>query len=383
MRIGIDARFLTHPQAGGFKAYTQNLIASLAEVDAANEYILYVDRPPSGVSLPACNFQFRVVSGTKPLVGMPWREQIGLARQASQDRLDLWHSLCLTAPLRLPCRSVVTVHDMIWAGAQAYGRAKKAAGKRSLMDRYFRYVIPRAARRADAVITVSQAAKESIVAEMGMSPERIFVTPEAAGSHFRPLPEDAARAAVARDHGLVGGYVLALGAADPRKNVAGLVQAYAALPSDLQEQYPLAIIWSSSALVDGIAQQIAALGIADNVRSLHRVSDEALVQLYNAATLFVFPSFQEGFGLPVLEAMACGTPVVASDNSSIPEVAGQAAVLVPASDTQALTAALARVLTDARLQRQMKTDGLAQAALFSWERCARETIALYSRLGKS
>lgn len=383
MRIGIDARFLTHPQAGGFKAYTENLIAALGRVDTENEYILYVDRPPLGVSPPGPNFRIEVASGETPLLGMPWREQVGLARRASRDRLDLWHSPCLTAPLRLSCRSVVTIHDTIWTGKSRYGRAQKKGGRlRDLLGWYFRLVPRWAALRADGVITVSQAAKDSIVTDVGVPAERIFVTLEAAGDHFRPVPEAEARAAVAREYGLAGGYVLALGSADPRKNVPALVRAYAALPRPLREQYPLAIVWASSVLADDLTREIEALGVGHCVKFIRRVPDEGLVRLYNAASLFVFPSLQEGFGLPVLEAMACGTPVVASDNSSIPEVAGQAALLVPATDVPALSDAISRVLTDERLRLQMKADGLAQAARFSWDRCARETAAVYQRLGR-
>ena len=136
MKIGIDARFLTHPQPGGFKTYTESLISALARVDMDNEYFLYTDRPYGGLidSLNNPNFHGRVVSGDLPVVGVPWREQVKLASYAKKDHVDLFHSPCLTAPLNLNCPLVVTVHDMIWAFPEKYSRSGSMSFKRRLME---------------------------------------------------------------------------------------------------------------------------------------------------------------------------------------------------------------------------------------------------------
>jgi glycosyltransferase involved in cell wall biosynthesis len=381
MRIGIDARFLTHPQAGGFKTYTKSLIAALAEIDSENEYLLYLDRAPDGrTQLPGSqNFSIRVVPGSTPLVGMLWREQIRLSRQAQSDRLNLLHSPSLTAPLRLACPSVVTIHDMIWYFPERFSNGKSVSGKRKLMERYYRSVPKVAARKAAAVITVSYAAKESIVQHLGISPDQIFVTHEAASCIYRQVSNQEALEGIRQKYNLTTGFVLAIGSADPRKNIKSLVQAYASLPKSLQERYHLAVVWTHTLLADELAQQVEALNLKDRVQFLQRVPDEDLVLLYNAATLFVFPSLYEGFGLPPLEAMACGTPVVATNNSSIPEIVGDAALLTEAEDVATMTELMAKVLDDDSLQRALIEKGLNQAAQFSWRKCGYKTLDTYKK----
>jgi len=381
MRIGIDARFLTHPQPGGFKTYTENLIASLARVDPENDYVLYLDRSPDpNAPLPRQpNFTVCVVPGTWPLLGMPWREQVGLARQAARDRLDLLHSPSLTAPFRLACPSVVTIHDMIWCFAERFSGRKPASSRRRLMDWYYRWTPKIAARKASAIITVSHASKDSIQRYLGVPSDRIFVTYEAASPIYRPVKDLGALAAIQRKYDLLPDSVLAIGSADPRKNIAMLVQAYARLPGELQARHMLAIVWTHRFLATSLEEQIAALGLRNRVRFLERVSDDDLLGLYNAAALFVFPSRYEGFGLPLLEAMACGTPVVAANNSSIPEIVGDAARLVDTESAPAIAAAITELLTNPTLRRTLVESGFKRAARFSWKQCARETIAVYRK----
>lgn len=381
MRIGVDARFLTHPQPGGFKTYSENLIAALTELDAVNEYLLYVDRRPAA-GLPLLdrpNVAVRVVAGTLPVVGMPWREQVGLAWQAARDRLDLLHAPSLTAPLFPGCPLVVTIHDMIWRFPEQFAQGK-AAGKRQLMQSYYRYAPAAAARRAAAVLTVSHAAKADIVAQLGLPPERVTVTHNGLKPIYRPIADRGPLVDLRRRYDLEMDFILAIGSADPRKNLVTLLHAYAALPAELRQRYQLAIVWTHQLLAAGLAEQAAALGIADRLRFLQRVSDADLALLYNAAGLFVFPSRYEGFGLPLLEAMACGVPVVAADNSSIPEIAGDAALLVPAQDAAAMSGAMAQVLNDVAVQEALIRRGVARAAHFSWARCARETHAVYEQV---
>jgi glycosyltransferase involved in cell wall biosynthesis len=382
MRIGIDARFLTHPQPGGFKTYTRNLIAALADIDAKNEYVLYIHRPADqDTPLPdQPNFTTCIVPGSLPLLGMPWREQVGLSRQAARDKLDLLHSPSLTAPLCLTCPSVVTIHDMIWFFPERFSKGSPSSGKRKLMGWYYRFMPHFAARRAAALLTVSQAAKESIVRHLGLPPSQIFVTHEAAGHIYRRVDDPEKIEALRQKHNLVSDFILAIGSADPRKNIATLVRAYALLPTFLQEQYQLAIVWTHHLLAADLAEQIEALDINSRLQLLERVSDEELVLLYNAASLFVFPSLYEGFGLPLLEAMACGTPVVAANNSSIPEIVGEAALLIEAEDTEAMAGTIARVLVDEILRTVLIEKGLKRAASFSWTKCARQTVAVYRRV---
>lgn len=380
MRIGIDARFLTHPQQGGFKTYTEHLVAALIQIDSANEYVLYIDRPPPAEdALPAApNVRVRVVPGTLPAVGMPWREQAGLALQAMRDRLDLFHAPCLTAPVGLFCPLVVTIHDTIWMHPDRFRPSTRRSGGRSLMRWYYRLLPAIAARRAAAIITVSHAAKADIVSALGLSPRQIAVTHEAAKPAFRPPASSEYAARQRARFELEPGYLLAMGSADPRKNLEGLLRAYAVLPESVRDCHPLAVVWTHRHLAGELATTADRLGITRHIVSLADVTDLELAALYAGAAAFVFPSRYEGFGLPPLEAMACGTPVVAANNSSIPEIVGDAALLTPTDDTAALATALRRLLDEPGLRRDLTERGLMRAAGFSWQRCAKETLEVYS-----
>jgi glycosyltransferase involved in cell wall biosynthesis len=372
MRVGIDARFLTHPQAGGFKTYTQHLVRAITALDRVNEYVLYVDRPPDAdrpVSRQP-NVRTRIVPAWIPRVGMVWREQVGLAAQASRDRLDLLHCLTLTSPLRIDCPVVLTLHDTLWRDLPLRLRP---------VDWYYRIVPRLAAARAASIITVSRFAHAEICLRLGVPADRVFVTPEAAGPAFARIEDQSRIDAVLARTGLRPGFVLALASADPRKNATTLVRAYAELPEGVRRRHPLVLVWSHRGLTPALLAEVTRLGLRSSVRFLFGVSESDLAVLYNAASMFAFPSLGEGFGLPLLEAMACGTPVVAVNASSVPEVAGDAALLCDGASPQALTAAMLRVLADDSLRAALIRRGLARAASFSWERCAQQTLACYAR----
>ena len=379
MKIGIDARFLTHPQKGGFKTYTENLVVAFACVDSRNEYILYLDRAPNqNTRLPQQpNFSYKVLKQL-PGIGMPWREQVDISLQTARDRIDLLHSPCLTAPITHACPLVITIHDMIWLFPRQYPRSGKSSLQWKLME-WYQLTIPRiASRRAAAIITVSQLSKEDIVRYLNVDPALIHVTHEAVSSFFQPVVTSEQSRSFRTKYGLDSKFILAIGSSDPRKNIAALVNAYALLPESLRAEYHLAIVWTASVLATSISKIIQDLGIDQFVHFLFQVPNEDLVVLYNEASLFVFPSLYEGFGLPVLEAMACGTPVIAANTSSIPEVAGDAALLVDARDTKGISNAMAQVLTDEKLASEMVEKGLRRNAMFSWEKCARETLVVYT-----
>ena len=261
MRIGIDARFLTHPQKGGFKTYTENLITALSEIDNLNSYFLYLDRSPAAdTKLPdKSNFVYRILPGGNTLMGMPWREQITLPRFAARDNLDLLHSPCLTAPLRLNCASVVTIHDMIWRFPSKFASGKSGLGKRKLMQWYYQVVPGLAARQATSVITVSQAARMDIIKFLNFPLNKITVTHEAPGKIFRKLDNPELFLRIRQKYSLTSDFILTIGSADPRKNIYTAVKAFASLPQELRDQYQLAIVWTHNRLATELANKIEAL----------------------------------------------------------------------------------------------------------------------------
>jgi glycosyltransferase involved in cell wall biosynthesis len=250
-----------------------------------------------------------------------------------------------------------------------------------MMAWYYRVVPKIAAQHAAAVITVSHAAKASIVEQLHLNQERIFVTHEAASPLYRRIDDPSDLEAVRQKYGLGHfPFILAIGSADPRKNIETLVRAFAALPDQLRAHFHLAIVWTHSLLAEDLARQIETLGIRDQVHFLKQVPDNDLVLLYNAASLFVFPSLYEGFGLPPLEAMACGTPIIAANNSSIPEIVGEATLLSEARDADAIMKLIMKVLTDDCLRQELIAKGLKRAATFSWEKCGLETLQVYQQV---
>ena len=215
MRIGIDARFLTHPQRGGFKTYSENLISAIAEVDKDNSYFLYLDRPPGQrTKLPKQpNFEFRVIPGEIPIFGMPCREQIGLPHFAAKDRLDLLHSPCLSAPLFLKCALSITIHDMIWFSYH-YSEKSTVSLKRMLMNWYY-YCIPQlAARKSSLILTVSQASKDRIIRELGVPSDKVVVTYEGTNQIFRRISDINQIRSVRMKYALTSSYILGIGSAD-------------------------------------------------------------------------------------------------------------------------------------------------------------------------
>jgi glycosyltransferase involved in cell wall biosynthesis len=238
------------------------------------------------------------------------------------------------------------------------------------------------ARRAARVIAVSAHTASDVVARLGVPPERVAVVPNAVGEEFRPEPDARVLAEFRAAKGLPERFVLFVGTLEPRKNVAGLLRAFARVAA-AEPEVPLVIAGGKGWLYDEIFALHKQLGLGDRVRFTGYAAAEELPRLYAAATVFVYPSFYEGFGLPPLEAMACGTPVVASNASSLPEVVGEAGLTVDPRDEGALAAALLLLLRDPDRRAALRAAGLARAAGFSWARTVRETRAVYESAGGS
>jgi glycosyltransferase involved in cell wall biosynthesis len=381
MKIGIDARFLSHTQAGGFKTYTENLVEALTVLDTQHEYVLYTDRKTMNLKRPLPrNFKVRVVSGVVSGMGMPLREQVLLPLCAWLDGVEVFHSPCLTAPLRLHCPLVVTMHDMIWHWPNRFASATLQSPKRRMQTSYYRTYPKWAAKRAQAIITVSQSAEMDLHKELHVPLSKLFVTLEAAPLHCHRVTDEAELARVREKFKLTPGYIMAIGSADPRKNILRLIDAYSKLSETMRQRFPLAIVWTHAFLSAEAAKWVEERNLVGQVRFLEWASNEDMYALYSMAGLFVFPSRYEGFGLPLLEAMVCGAPVAAANNSSIPEVAGDAAVMFDAEVTDEMTEVLAQVLSDEALRKDLVEKGYRRAKLFSWERCARETISVYDHM---
>jgi glycosyltransferase involved in cell wall biosynthesis len=319
---------------------------------------------PWGELLPAVTVPVNARSRAQWALG----EQTLLPRLAARERVDLVHSLASTAPLGGRFRRVVTVHDLI------YARFPEAHSR--LREQGMKLLVPWAARRSRRVIADSQSTRGDLIQLLGIRAERIDVVPLGLGSVRReiPPPESDTRARFELGDRRV---VLSLSAKRPHKNLGALIAALAEIPAD---ERPLLVLpgyptWHEQEL----RERAAAAGVAGDVRFLGWLTGAEIEGLWAIAEAFVFPSLYEGFGLPVLEAMARGVPVACSNASALPEVAGEAALLFDPHDERALASALRRLLSDGRLAEAMRARGLARVRDFTWERTARLTLSSYAR----
>ncbi len=369
--IYIDVSPAVHSRAG-LGRYAESLARALAHHEPRRFALFYNfaghPRPLTGLEqLPRRSVRL----GYKP-----WRMAVWLGQLAGVglDRLlpdaELYHATeHLLMPLhRVP--TVLTVHDLIFKLFPRYHKR--------LNYWFLNAAMPLFVRRADVIIAISQATRRDLMTHYGTPPEKITVVYEAAAPCFRPPAPEAVVTVRAR-YGLPERFLLTVGTIEPRKNLSRLLEALVRL----RQRYPdlhLVVVGSRGWLYQGFFQRIVELALQDVVHLPGYVPDADLPAVYGAAMLMVMPSLYEGFGLPVLEAMACGAPVVCSRAASLPEIGGEAARYFDPTDVEDMTQTLDQVLADAELRAAMATAGLEQAAQFSWDRVARETVAVYEKV---
>jgi glycosyltransferase involved in cell wall biosynthesis len=360
MRIAIDARLWTEPRSG-IGRYTRALTEQLLRLAPEEQWILYVDRSP-GPALAGA--EVRCLPWPQRLLWSLWHAPRDLRRRP----VDLFHGVTgFELPGRGPWTLVTTVHDLVPLRLPTLVPARHRWAVRCLLGG--------ALRRARRVIAVSETTRGEVLARYRLPPERVVVVPEAAAPHFVP-PSPAALAAARARYGLSRPYVLFVGFLEPKKNLGVLLDAVALLRR--------AGVWGDTELLvvgapgwgPNPVERAHALGLGAVVRFAGAVADAELPALYGGALAFAFPSLWEGFGLPALEAMASGAPVVASNRGALPEVTAGAALLVEPTP-RPLAAALEQLLTDPALRERLRQAGLGRAAQFSWERTARETLGVY------
>ena len=380
LRIGIDARLAAYRR--GMGNYIHSLLRELARLPTEHQFVLYVDGAEAAAAVPdGGRFSIRRLRpGLYPL----W-EQVLLPARAACDRLDVLHSPANTAPLCLPRRTrlVVTIHDVMYLLPRAQVPLPRTLYQR-LGRQYRRWVVPRVARRAGRIISDSACSKTDTLQRIAVRPEGISVIYLSPSPRFRRLTEQERSESLAAIPGVEPGRptIVHLGASDPRKNTERVLHAFAALKARASGEHQLVVAGLSPAAQIAFAKVADALAVRNDVRLLGFVAEDELVSLYNMAEMVVYPSLYEGFGLPVLEAMACGAPVITSNSSSIPEIAGDAALLVDPTDGEALAQAMIRLAGDEPLRRSLIARGTTQIAKFSWQRAARETLAVYEEVAQ-
>ena len=361
MIIGLNLLYLLPGVVGGTETYAAGLLQGLSRSDAPAEFVVFVNMESADWPLPDDPRFRRVVCPVRAISRMArYRyEQLRLPGRVRADGVELLHSLGYVAPLRLDCPSVVTIHDV---HNRTYGRLREWP-RRLVLD----HVVRRSARQAAAVIAVSRYMRQEIAREYGLAATAIDVVCEAPNPRLGGGPRPAGGGSIGE-----GPYLLAFAGVTPNKNLERLLGAFAVA----RERH-------------GIAQRLLLVGrLPASVRpeaeagvvATGYLEEPELARLLGNADALVFPSLYEGFGLPVLEAMAAGVPVICSDAAAIPEVAGDAAVYFDPRDVQAMASKIALVACDATLRADLSARGRARAAGFSWDRAARETLAIYRRV---
>jgi glycosyltransferase involved in cell wall biosynthesis len=369
MRIAIDARLWGEPRSG-IGRYTRALVEALLVAAPGDEWVLYTDRLPVPQTVLPAGPAVRCLPWPQRLLWTLW----ALPRDLRARPVDVFHGVTgFELPPRGRIGLVTTVHDLIPLRFPHLVPWRHRLAVRALLGG--------AVRRAAAVIAVSETTRTELLARYRLSPGRVRVIPEAAGPAFVPPPAGV-RAAVRARYALPGRYVLFVGLLEPKKNLRALLAAVARLRATGQLGDTTLVVagatgWGSEPPADAARR----LGLDGTVRFLGPVAEADLPGLYAEAEVFVFPSLWEGFGLPVLEAMATGTPVLASRRGALPEVTGEAALLVE-PEAGPLADALATLLGDGALRARLREAGLARAAAFSWARTAAETLAVYRAAGE-
>ncbi len=368
LHVGLNAHLLSLSRSyrgAGINSYIYHLLRHLGRIDSGDRYSVFLSER-SFVD-EQLRLHYTRWPTHRPIVRIVWEQLVQPIALLRAD-VDLLHAMAFVGPLAAPCPFVVTIYDLSFLHfPEAF---------RPWNRHYLQFLTTHSARRARRVIVISESTRCDVVKMLGVPEDRIDVAYCGVDEMFHPLPA----AEVSRfreERGLPERFILFLGTLEPRKNVQTLIRAYGAWRRAEPDIPRLVVAGGKGWYYDQIFAQVEELGLTGEIIFPGYVSQQDLPLWYNAAELFVYPSRFEGFGLPVLEAMACGVPVVTTNVASLPEVAGDAAWLVSPDDESQLIEAMRCVLNDPSLRQEMRARGLAQAAAFTWERTARQTAKTY------
>jgi glycosyltransferase involved in cell wall biosynthesis len=368
MKIAIDAHAIGRHLTGN-EVYVRSLLTGLAAVDRQSEYLAYVSVPGVETLIPP-SVAVKYVSNN-PFV----RLGLDLPRRVRADKPDVLH-VQFTGPLLSAVPQVVSVHDVSFLEHPEYFTWERCA--------QLRLTVRRTVQRAARVLTGSEFARESILRAYDVDPDKVVTIPIAANPIFRPLPRERAQREIRDRLKTEGPFILTVGDLQPRKNHIGLIQAFDALTQSYpQIRHKLVLAGKDTWFSPQIREAARKSRAADRIFFTGFVEDKDLLGLYNACDCFVFPSFYEGFGIPILEAMACGRAVACANTSSMPEVADGAGILFDPKSKSEIVRALADILLDSELRARMERLGLQRASQFTWNRTAERTMELYQNVAEA
>ncbi len=370
MRIAIDAHSVG-AKLGGNESYAVNLIEALAQIDSVNNYTLYVTTAAARDRFHQRwpNFQVHTTLPHTPLIRIP----LTLSAELRKHPVDVLH-VQFTAPPFCPCPVVVSVHDL------SFEHLPQTFLRRSRTQ--LRLTVRHSARRADKILTLSEHTRGDVIETYKIDPAKVIAIPLAAPPHFGPVADDRELQRVRHTYGIDGDYVLSVGSIQPRKNLVRLINAYASLRDAHRENsFPkLVIVGKKGWLYDETLRALEETGVRDSIVLTGYVPESDLPALYSGALCFVYPSYFEGFGLPPLEAMKCGAPVVVGNATSLPEVVGDAGLKVDPFDVSAIARAISELISNSELRRELSIKGQKRAEMFDWRNTAQQTLKVYEQV---
>jgi glycosyltransferase involved in cell wall biosynthesis len=370
LRIAIDAHSVG-AKLGGNESYALNLIEALAQIDRVNEYTLYVTTADAFERFHRRwpNFSVHNTLPHTPLIRIP----LTLSAELRKNPVDVLH-VQFTAPPFCPCPVVVSIHDL------SFEHLPQTFNRRSRTQ--LRLTVRHSARRAARILTLSEHTRRDVIATYGVDREMVTAIPLAAPLHFAPVTHDKELQRVRHTYGIDGDYVLSVGSIQPRKNLVRLIKAYAELRgARAGNKCPkLVIVGRCAWLYDETLRALEQTGVKDSVVLTGYVPESDLPALYSGALCFIYPSYFEGFGLPPLEAMKCGAPVIVGNATSLPEVVGDAALKVDPFDVTAIASSMDQLINNSELRNTLSAKGLARAKMFDWKDTAQRTLAVYEQV---
>jgi len=371
MKIGIDGRAAKWYRGTGIGTYTYQLINCLNKIDKINDYLLFM--PKDSKYKMHLNSNFNLTNISEGNCSSFW-DEVNIPNILRDKDIDLYHvpQNGVGLPVNKKCYSVITLHDVIPF------RMPETVSKRYM--KIFSESLPEIIKVSDGIITVSNYSKRDIIKTFNYPQDKIHVTYLASESIYKPLNKEISKMIIKRKYSIDENYILYVGGFSPRKNISGLIQAFSIFANKDNPNLKLVIAGKRGESYKNYLELTYKLKISDKVIFPGFIPTMDLPFLYNAASVFVYPSFYEGFGLPPIEAMACGIPIISSNITSMPEIIGTSGLLINPYNIEELSSAITNVLSDNVLAEKLSASGIKRSTEFSWEKTAAESLSFYNKI---
>ncbi|MEO5996808.1 MAG: glycosyltransferase family 1 protein [Chitinophagaceae bacterium] len=375
MKVGIEVQRLFRRKKHGMEIVALEIIHQLQKSEKPNEYILFVkDDEDKGCLEKSNNLTVNILANATYAI---W-EQLYLLKALLKTKPDILHCTANTAPLFCKTPLIITIHDVIYMESISFS----GSSYQNFGNLYRRFIVPKVAKKAAIILTVSEYEKKVIVNRLNLAEDKVRVIYNGVNKQFKPISDRAILNECQEKYGLPDKFLLHFANTAPKKNTIGVLHAYKLYIAGVAEPLPLVLTDCTTHYIKTLLKQIDAPDLIEHIRILDYVSFNNIPSLYNLATLFLYPSHRESFGMPIIEAMACGVPVITSNTSALPEIAGGAASLIDPQNPRDIYEQFLKLLTDPVLYQEMREKGFRNAKRFSWENAARETEAVYNELAQ-